>query len=782
MALDSPSEPPFPFFELPREFSILEDDLGLQELIEKRTAPQDPVEDISIEDIRTCTVDTLPGEVKYKEQDKNRLYPDFLICDANRTFALGQVFDYRGQDQHKMFKNKDGKNVNEKCNAMLQFFADGLPNQGLFGSPTGKAPANKQNDPRFIEMQLRPDTQIPSIVIRIRRPQEWKSTGGDDKWVRFEISAGSLMRTQDEIAIRFTYTKEEVMEDVPNTPVLKDLANEGRLWRTDILLWSEDDKPTTGAVAPPRWYNITPEEINELQDKYHQKEHLSSFEQVVVLLSLEQQFSLFVGQQGKFMSLLPPCCNYMRAICYATANMGYYWWYVLAGRGEPLDSDDYPFVSKKGTFIPFPRWMIDEFDVVYEDDWPVRYEARHVADFDLQPTSNLPDAVSAMWSSRLSMAREVQMANTELNRLCKKLEGRTSCTIITFGDNEYCAALRFEGLTKGMTDSIMPEVKRRCSVFVKVNDIDMELAGAVCEDVFDTNAHCCVHCIPVRPTNPPPIPDGTEYYASVAFKNDTKSNNRCMNAIMSLMQGHVNRTTGVYLPNIALSAPIPDDHYVGQKTFGAQPDPKGSYGMDLGRMIAILHLQGLNTRQFRAGMQLIGSDTPAGPLAIGPSKPPPHPKMRKPRQDGCQLIWGPPGTGKTFGAISLVKALAATGTPVLVTASSNKAVLVAAKAFDDGNRLEYIENPKRRAEQKVFGSISELKWCRFTGAEFDSDWVSKDATAWTKLDLEEHMLLRKLRVTDDSEDEDEDDGDDDGGIWVNTGWRCQDGRSALDVG
>ncbi|KAK5164327.1 uncharacterized protein LTR77_010022 [Saxophila tyrrhenica] len=674
------------------KFSILEDDLGVKELIEKHSVPK-PEDPEKLASYQTVNADTLPVGAQYTEP--THLYPMFLDCDKGKAFDLTRIFDYRGKDHHPML-NANKKKMHDKRPALIS-----VAGVGSFGNPDPKVKDSPDGLFHFCEFQIRPDTQVPVFVIRLRRPAKEGDTAAS--WVRLEIPAGCLARNANDVGVKFAHADNKVKVGMPNIPVLTELAKKDVLYRTDLELWSADDKPTTGATGKRIWYGLNTAASADGARVTHELDviratptaSLSTFQKAVLVLDTATNLSIYSEvKDTEVMQILPRCFDYVRAISYATTNLGYYWWYVVAGKGVPLDSPKFPFRDpKSGKWLPFPRWMITQFQVRYVKDEAASYTPEHIADFLPIRTSTQPDEKSALYLSRIAMAREMQAQEEGLLKLTERLEGRVVCRINTLADGGYFASLWFEGVTKGkQSDTIMPELKKRCNIFVtSKGGVGVKLLGAVCEDVLDTGAHCTVHCLPSEPSSAL-LEDGDTMEATVKWPFNPKSANRSMNALLSIAEGHPDRNQGVALANVALGAPVPEGQNTA--TFSTQGGVDGARHK---KIIRICEALGCNESQVDAAWQLLRS------------------------KDGLSLIWGPPGTGKTKGAMALVIAMILNDVKILVTAASNMAVKAAAQSFEEAvNKLD-------DSFKKEFGTIDPIDWCTFTGAQFETDTTSSDA-------------------------------------------------------
>ncbi|KAK5722133.1 hypothetical protein LTR17_014405 [Elasticomyces elasticus] len=670
------------------QFDVLRDDEGVEAMIQKYTSEAKAAGPQLEEKI--VPLGELPKNLKYRESAA--LYPSFLAIDEEKKFCLDRVFEYRGTDVPSDFSWGSGKkkgNVYGTDFAMVQFHGTDVQGDGVFGWPNAQA-GDANLDKRILKMSFIPESQMPCFSYKIAHP--------DRKNVRVEFYPGQLTRTNDSVGVKFSHGADPgVGENMPNHQILTDLSMENQLFRTDLELWAKDNAPNHGAASDPVWYGITVSEIEELCKQYDvDHTHMSYADKMIVHFHRTRSFSTYREEKRpEALKLLPAFASYMTALCYATAHYGYSWWYSVVGNCS-LDSAEYPWSNEDGKWLPFPRWLVTHFKVTMKDGKAIDCVPSKIKPFTPLQERVFPDGYSSAWHGRLAMAREVQKNGADLDDLVEKLRGKIACRLIPCAEDKavYFGALRFEGLPKGAADIVMPELKRRCFLAIRHNGQDIDMRGTVCEDAFDTGAHCCVLLQPTDSKSPLITQEGN-YSASMDFEHDIKSQNRCMNAILRLQNGHA-RKMGVSLPNICLSAPVPADAET--NWFSQRFSPKEQI-----LFMALLKKQGLNESQFQAGMHAMKT------------------------KDGLSLIWGPPGTGKTTGCLAIILALLvvgwhekldgshARGNKILVTASSNGAVKAASKAFAKANTTGSVQ-------------IKDSEWCRFVGAHFDVDWRGAQGT------------------------------------------------------
>ena len=658
-------------FKGKNKFHILEEDPGFAEMVQRAQAGLErPPADGTNEQIKRMHINNLPAAVRNTETRSH--YPDFLPKDKRKEYPMTEVFQYRGLDtaSYKTEKGSKGKPLREEAFAMISledivFDYD----DNLIGWPqvwADDANAHK----KCIKVLYRLETQYPSLSIRIVRP-------GSDA-VTMEIFGNSLARSDngDQIGLKFTGGPiGEIDQDtLPANEHIKKLYDSRRLWRTQVQFY--DQKPAFGARGEPVWHGISAEELERIRTAELTAE-TPYWERAVFALSHCRKFSILRGYSSDW-EQTKPFAEFFTGCMYAVANYGNWWWYSLVS-GTVISDRDFPF----GTAVP--RWMVKTVDVKYVGNKAVSYEPVQTTNFQPLRSGVYPDSDTVSFAYRLGLSREIEKQDHDLDRICKQSEGAVTAIIKPFHvEGEYIVSLRFNNLNATDHETILPELKRKSRLSVRYGGKDVRLSGFVVEDPFDLNRHTSVLANVETKNAPEFIDDGFEHNITVEFRRDVTSVSRAMNSVVSLHSGQI-RSHGAYIPEICFGTPVPAKNVVDWTS--------DLYKHGLARKFyeVILEAYDLNDSQKQAAMNIIES------------------------AEGFNLIWGPPGTGKTTALAVIVLALTSLGHRIVFTASTNSAVRNAARAFSG-----------LVGADSVFGDhtlIASSEYCRFTGAHYATDWA-----------------------------------------------------------
>lgn len=701
----------------------LEDDEGIKNLFKKYARP-DPA---GAPEVTFDTVDIkeLPLDVQYTENPK--LYPTYLKSDVDKNYPLDKVYEYRGADVRSF-----GPASHLQGFAMLQF-----PEAGnrIVGWPqAGGLPAD-QMAKRNVKVKFRLNSQMPCISITILRGE---GNEGGKKNISCDIFASGLWTSdkKDEVGLHSVTRGNEQDQDL-SQPILQELAKKNRLWETRVRLAAVPHGPKAGIVGDPIWHGGEPGEVDSILDRARALQDLSEFEswpqdeQTIALLLHEKEITIWrtwsdekpaASDKGKGKGKqtsdqvsrdvpknITDLCQYMTSICYATAVLGDFWWFVNHTGGRSLSDRNFPFQNKKGQWIAFPRWLTETAVVTYKDGVAVHYEPDMIRAFDKLETDLYPSAKVVAFMTRFAEAREIQQQDRVLRALTDMAAGSIQCKLHKFGaQGHYQISIWFpklltSGPEKVDKEALSIELKRRVDISIRHTDgsgpgADVYFRGEVNEDAFETGCHCAVHAT-VRGDHAPSFDDENKIHlCSLEFVRDIISTNRCMNAVSELEDGHA-RKTGVFMQDIAFGAPIPGN--VDRRWLLSDAERQAA---DVAFRQVFL-AAGLNDTQTAGCLEPIYTE------------------------DGLKLFHGPPGTGKTKATTALVCAIlkyAGRGSKkMLSTANSNSAVGNAVESFKEFNE-----------KNQAITGITDTEWIHFKGVHAGFNPFSDEAKPFLGEDVE----------------------------------------------
>ncbi|EME38755.1 hypothetical protein DOTSEDRAFT_38982 [Dothistroma septosporum NZE10] len=611
-------------------------------------------------------VTKLPAEYAGFERDHQRIYPDFLEIDEKHAFPLKAVHSgatmYRGTDIPNFGIGRKIAGVARNANQIMRMLID----DGQGGHITLGVAGHKYNTGvADLTVSHRPHTQRPQLIVDIVFERD--SAGAPKKRVQCHIHAHSLQRSNDTVGFEMKMGDDIVPAHVPDTicdmyPDTKAARGSAEfpMFSTLITLNPRDHEPEDeGAWGNMVFMGITKDDLKALVVSAASGQPLAPAQMAVAALAAGPQHVLFLGStDAKNKPEVNRLNEFSRAVFYATAHMGTYWYYTLAAGGRKLTDPKFPYSQ-----VDPPRWLVKEWYIFTEDGIPVDWRPLTWEAFGQLNPVGLPDTSTFGNEHKIAVARELRKNELHLEALQKL----TNSSHEVWGrfrasehHNTYLVGITIEGPRE--SDFSSPEWGRNCFTDVMweghtirmnsvVTDNMMGIAGkfAVCAKPLDGSA--------VR------IPDGQILPITMRFPHDEKTFNRQLNAI-TILQQQQERKDGVHLPSAVLNSPRRVDQKTGwlRRHLSAK-NLLHKYKNEIAR-------HKLNKRQLAAAESCVNRG-----------------------HDGA-MIWGPPGTGKTFAQMAIVKALLVCGLRIMVTASSNNAVDNALHVFLTRNSLPEFDDSR----------------------------------------------------------------------------------------
>lgn len=348
------------------KFDILGDNPGYQDWV-KRTTASGFMKAIGASpdvDVRKCKADMLPMVLHGKEKNAAMLYPDYLPDDTYKQFHMKPIFAYRGSDRPSF--NTGKFTCSARHSALIQFHeADAVPGmKSYYGTPH----INMQTPfmEKCLEVSIKPDTQIPSVVFIVKRH--------DRSNIRMQLNANNISASDRKIGISFHWgTDQHVQEVLPEDSHLRELANQGEILRVDIsrkpgdegkAAWSSDVTNATELID-----TLTDHADAQMKGDLGDRMPLDNQDMLLALLDTSRELSVYVLTPGITMAVehmrpLQDFAVFMKSCFWAAARRGNFWWYTLHSTLPP-STTDYRFNDGEN-LVARPRWLIEFFDVSYD--------------------------------------------------------------------------------------------------------------------------------------------------------------------------------------------------------------------------------------------------------------------------------------------------------------------------------------------------------------------------------------------------------------------------------
>ncbi|EMD00449.1 hypothetical protein BAUCODRAFT_20549 [Baudoinia panamericana UAMH 10762] len=395
----------------------------------KRNQPEVPVVEYRIMDH-----DKLPKEMHFKEPNAAVLYPQFLAIDKKKEFSLAPVHSgphaYRGKDRAS-FPLKGGDASSKRSCHLARFaYISFLDDNGghLWGSgsviPNPDMIETGGIDPRCVRYILNVETQRPFIDIRVtvaRVPKKNVSGKASNDTVPVNISwicfFDQLKKVREDgspgLGLTFGVGKDDlVKKDLPNDTGVVQLAREDGLFGFEVQL--------TGPCV--RFSDASKLAEWTAANKAGTATRVQS---IIVALADTKHFRLYSVSPIRFEAEWRDFIAYARAVFFASAQLGSFWYYRLF-YPPGINDASFPF----GESSP-PRWLVTKYRVKFVDDKAVEAKPINWSRSNPPPHNLFPDTATFAFETRLGLAHELLKNRLDLERaIIKEYPGLESGEMI----------------------------------------------------------------------------------------------------------------------------------------------------------------------------------------------------------------------------------------------------------------------------------------------------------------------------------------------------------------
>ncbi|KAI7326615.1 hypothetical protein KC315_g7480, partial [Hortaea werneckii] len=602
------------------------------------------------------------------------LYPEYLPTDTQKKWSLkpwhtGEKVEdmYRGFDMPK-FPIKYESKVDISTDRSAVVVIRNAKGEEVFS--LGDLSGDKR---KAITCKLVHYSQRPYVQLEIASQLGLKGQAEDKITWRAYGHAFVADQKKSTVGLDFAYRVGDYADQqLPDNPTVVQYSEKNQLWVTHMQLKAPGSPATQFDARPCFGGHISPGHAKKLASDLKAGAFLWKSEELVARLQDATHLSIYQSVPEK--AWMDEFFQYMQTMTFATATLGTNWWYSLAASVVVGAKEPVPLTNPGFPFSDLPVLRMTAFS------WVGNKIGRSLLDFEpsgwlcFPDMGSLPcDPVTYSFEVRFGVAREQHSANIRLESLGQWDEADVLATFYpdpSGNTDTFIVTMRVGGKASEGKPLPGPEVGRKISLDFYHKNRHVEMTGAVVDDPLHKGAPIAAT---VRPKKAliAPLTSEEEYRVSITWPFDDTASNRGLNAV-SMLEQPQGRRIGVHFGEVCLNQPRPD---------GQQPDwlyrkleardLKERYAKELAR-------HGLNEKQLQAGMD-----------------------CAKPGGNGVNLIWGPPGTGKTSTLAATIWALLSTGAKVMVCATANLAVNNVMNAFKQMNKHE---------------GFDDLVWCRYAGA------------------------------------------------------------------
>ncbi|KAK3669198.1 ATP-dependent RNA helicase [Recurvomyces mirabilis] len=658
-------------------------------------------------------IDKFPAELRGQEPHAEIMYPEYLDIDEKKRFPMNTVHFgeqmYRGHDVARFplkIGNGKPKQATEwrHCAVYLpEVVQDDVKNKtyGTTNSAYAHENTADSTDLRDARYRIVPDTQRPYVHLQIVVERTSSMVDDPDKPGEQKESVKTKTVHWLCFAEAFKHTKPDGSPDLNlhvqlgDDKLLQHSVPKGDLALSQLL--EKKDLVCTQLILPSNrgivWKDISPEDRDELSKAWMEQTVLSPGQKLVRDLDDARQIVLFAELKNELAPQYRQFVEFSRAVFFATAHLGSFWYYHLVNPEAGIHTEKYPFKA-----VDPPRWLVQQWRIKQVNGTNVSAQPIEWLPFNKPAGSRYPDLDTYAFELRLGVAREAHKSDRDFSQTLDRSgmkdagqeyipmhDGETVAEwnakkIRVYGhfmnnpqNKDVLVNISMQGGHNEAGSMKMPGYDRKIVLGLNYGGYDCFFTGSILDDITNSGAQMTA-LVTAKAGNKIAVPDSSAekgYQLILDFPDDPTANNRSLNAV-SLMQKGQKRRVGVFIPEIALGAPRPRDQQTAwlHKHFRGNPAKHTAYHAELDR-------QGLNDKQ-RAAANDLASPTTTG--AFG--------------------LWGPYGTGKTKALAAVAKALVATDTKVMICASQNEAVNRCLEVF----------------VKDLPPSLEATAFCRFTGA------------------------------------------------------------------
>jgi hypothetical protein len=265
--------------------------------------------------------------------------------------------------------------------------------------------AKERKKKEFIHVKWTADSQVPSMVVCISRPDNKPD-------IDFRIFPSSVARYNNDshganelmVGFNMTATPDKNLVD-PDNAHLQQLLDENNLRQISLQLMpagvTQCPAGTDQKIARPLWYNISDQEVKDLVRRWHNKEMLEPWENAVAMLhnANEVVFHERINDNDD-VDLYERFCKYMQVCFKQCCEHGFYWFYTKQHDGD-ITTDSEPWLD-----VPVPTWLVTQWSVKTGTNYEEIYEPSKWVSFN-RPLV-YPDAKTACTAQMLALARGIK--------------------------------------------------------------------------------------------------------------------------------------------------------------------------------------------------------------------------------------------------------------------------------------------------------------------------------------------------------------------------------------
>jgi len=254
----------------------------------------------------------------------------------------------------------------------------------------------------FIHIKWSADSQLPSMVICISRP--------DKPDVNFRIFPNSISRFYSdpggasgfEMAFNMTATPNKDLVDPANAQ-LQELFGENDLRQVSLQLLPAGLTMCPGGtgqrIARPQWYNISDQEVKYFVDRWHRRETLEPWQHAIAMLHIGHDIILHERVIKDDIDLYKRFCDHMQVCFTQCCKHGFYWFWAKQHLG-PITQAPKPWLD-----APVPTWLVTSWLIKTGANYEETCEPFSWASFN-RPLV-YPDMQAACTAHMLGLARGI---------------------------------------------------------------------------------------------------------------------------------------------------------------------------------------------------------------------------------------------------------------------------------------------------------------------------------------------------------------------------------------
>ncbi|KAJ9619190.1 hypothetical protein H2203_008519 [Taxawa tesnikishii (nom. ined.)] len=517
------------------------------EVIASRREPLGPV--------KSAPKDSIPKHLQYTERIPTR-YPFNAPRDLP-LHDLRQITErYDGQDRPRFVKKMAGFTLQDHRYRWTMVVLRNphtaeWETHGFVGGP------NDKNKVQLLQLLFFPDTQYPSVQLKVRYKAEIadptgktrkidlseksqekdqkdkgkgkakaigekkrenlpagnKSPGADAVDILgIRIFANSIRRYTNDIGINMCFGEAATQGlpkgcPAPTDPELLRLATAGELMRTDMFLCGPEEVEN-GAKGDPvvhKQGHDFRERLTQLQNTYKAfSEKLNEGERAIAAITSTREMCLYSRWNSKQdnLALWMRFNSFFRTCMYMSAYLGNSWCYQLLYPTVSTSDSDFPIHE-----VEVPRWMVVKWQWYEQNNEVIGARPFQTEKFQVVEDEHVfPDNETYSFFIRLGMEREARYQEGKIDRLLNSpasvKQGTTRAYFTPNPDNagQYVAHIYVPGLPGLLNLGVqLPRVETRCKVGVIVNQQTFWYTGNIIEEDlgFDSQLNAAIFGQPV---------------------------------------------------------------------------------------------------------------------------------------------------------------------------------------------------------------------------------------------------------------------------------------------